>query len=152
MAHHLLGRGLGVVDEHVQADHRVVATLQALEIGGQKADLAGLEAQLISAALCFLHHRSREVGGGDGARTQLGQRQGQAAHAAAGITEAAALKSALLLQPGQHVVHRLLVADADVALHPVDVVAVAVDAIPALKAGGFEVALHLEFFSLVGFQ
>ena len=39
-------------------------------------------------------------------------------------------------------------ADADVALHFVDVVAFAVDAIPAIKSCGFEVALHLLLLGL----
>jgi hypothetical protein len=35
------------------------------------------------------------------------------------------------------------VADADVPLHLVHIVGLAVDAVPAIEAGGFEVALHL---------
>ncbi len=57
-----------------------------------------------------------EIAGGDRARPQRCQRQAEAADTAAGVAEAALAQVALGLQPGQNRIHRLLVADADVAL------------------------------------
>ena len=142
MAHHGFGGLLRVVDEHIQADNGVVAALQALQVGGAELQLAGGDAGFSRPAAGFAHHGLGEVGGSNRSGAELGQRQAQAAHAAAGITKTAARQVALLLQPGQHVVDGFLVADADVALHPVHLAAVAVDPVPALKAGAVEVGLH----------
>ena len=145
MAHHLLGGLLGVVDEHIQADHRVVAAAEAFEIGGAELDALWAEISRCGPAARLVHHRLGEVAGGDAAGTELGQGKAEAADATAGIEEAAPSQIPLLLQPQQHLIHGFLVADADVPLHLIDLVAVAVDAIPALKARAVEVVADLRF-------
>ena len=150
VAHHLLGGRLGVVDEHIQADHRVVAALQALEVGGGEAQLLGIDSGGAGAPFGLGNHRLREVAGGHRACPQLGQGQAEAAHPTAGIAETSLGQVALLLQPGQHLIHRLLVADADVALDLVHLLAIAVNAVPAFEAGALEVSLHFRLLGLLG--
>ena len=150
MFHHLFGRLLGVVDEHIQADHRVVAALQAFQVGGTELQAGRIEALLAGPAAGLVHHRLGQVAGVDLAGPQGRQGQAEAANTAAGIAETALGQVALLLQPGQHLVHRFLVADADIALNLVDVFAVAVDAIPAIKAGAIEIGLHHGLLAVLG--
>ena len=70
-----------------------------------------------------------------------------AAHVEAGLAEFVAF-----LDPGQHFVNGFLVADADVPLHLIHVIAIAVDAIPAIKSCRFEITLDDLFFVLFYFK
>ena len=59
VSHHLFRWLLRVVDEHIQADHGVVAAAEALQIGGQKADPLTRHTRLAGPAFGLLHHRLR---------------------------------------------------------------------------------------------
>ena len=145
MGDHLLGSGLGIVDEDIQTDHGVVATGQAFQVGGLKVQPFGADAGLRGAPPRLGHHGGGEIAGGHGG-TELGQGQGQTADPTARVTEGPALQVALLSDPGQHRINGFLMANANVALNLVDFIAVAVDAVPALKTLGLKIGLHLSLF------
>ena len=142
VGHHLLGGRLGVMDEHIQTDHGVIAAGQAFQVGGLKVQPLFTDAGLQGAPRRLGHHGGGEIAGGHGG-AQLGQGQGQAANPTAGVTDGDARQIALLAHPGQHGINGFLMPDADVALDLVDLVTVAVDAVPALETLGFKIGLHL---------
>ena len=57
VGHHQLGLGLRVVDEHIEADHRVEATFQTLQITGLKLQPAIVQASALGPAFGLSHHR-----------------------------------------------------------------------------------------------
>ena len=97
VAHHRLSLGLGVMDEHIKADHRVVSPLQVLKIRSTECQAAIAKASKFSAARSFIHHGLRKVAGGNGTCSQRSQRQAETANPAAGIAEAAARHISIVL-------------------------------------------------------
>ena len=63
--HHLLGRLLGVVDEHIQAAHRVEGAAQAFQVASEEVQLGHVEAGLAGPALRLLGHGLGNVAGAD---------------------------------------------------------------------------------------
>ena len=152
MFHHLFGRLLWVMDEHIQAANRVEGAAQAFQVAGEEVELGHVEAGLARPALRFLGHGLGDVACINRPSPHGRQRQAQAADAAAGVAEARLVQFSALLDPSQHFIDGFLVTDTDVALHLVHVITVAIDAIPAIKSRGFEITFDDLFFILFYFK
>ena len=140
------------MNEHVEAANGVEGTTNALEIGSAEAELVHVQTGFACPTVGLLGHGFGDVARGDGSGPHGSERQAEAADSAACVAETHIIEFAALLDPGQHFIHGFLVANADVALHLVHIVAFAVDAIPAIEARGFEVTLHLLLFALLVVQ
>mmetsp|Transcript_76564 Transcript_76564/g.216508 ORF Transcript_76564/g.216508 Transcript_76564/m.216508 type:complete len:327 (+) Transcript_76564:70-1050(+) len=127
---HLVGR---VVDEHVDAQDRVVRPLEGLQVGRDEAR-ALREVRCGGALRGLGHHRLADVRGDDRG-APLGERQAKRAHAAAGVAEGLAGRGAAVrVDPAEHLVHGDGVPLADVHLHHVHLAVLAVDAAPPREA------------------
>ena len=132
----------GVVDHHVDASHHVVlpaALLEAerLKLGRDGRSLGASLDLLVVAHLSLADHGGGDIGRGDG---RAAQREGDGEGAGAAPRVAHRLASHVHGRgPAEDLVHGLLVAVADVELHLVHLVSLAVDLLPAAEALGVEV-------------
>mmetsp|Transcript_11886 Transcript_11886/g.21426 ORF Transcript_11886/g.21426 Transcript_11886/m.21426 type:complete len:208 (+) Transcript_11886:907-1530(+) len=146
MLHHRVGLLLRVVDHHIQAGDGVVLASNRLEVhrlkgGRDGGKLVGLGGRGLVALRRLSRHSGGNVTCADGGAPQR-QGDGEASCATACVSDGDALQAALLLKPRQYLLHRHGVPGADVQLHLVHLIRLAVDLLPPAETLRVEVVFH----------